>query len=197
MLLVACASPHMSAEMEAGKMAFQKGDYPKAFQDLLPVAKSGRPEAQYAIGYMYYYGYGVPRDVSAGLFWIGRSAAQHYPPADQALERIRQDNVARAESTATAQLYKKSPASPAVMPTKIIKKTKKTLTVTKKPHHAVAVQDKQRRIQRPMAQNECVGEATHYVLQLYGSWQFNNVTRIRKQMGLNSEASVCVTRRNA
>lgn len=39
-------------------------------------AQSGDPDAQYALGYMYYYGIGTVRDQDAASLWIKRAAAQ-------------------------------------------------------------------------------------------------------------------------
>jgi hypothetical protein len=84
-----CASTIMSQQLQAGKVAFADANFKKAFHELLPVAAYGNPQAQYAVGYMYYYGFGVPHDAESGLFWMNRSAAQHYGPAIKALEVIR------------------------------------------------------------------------------------------------------------
>jgi septal ring-binding cell division protein DamX len=71
--------------LQRGKFTFEAGNYIQAFHQLLPLAAQGNPEAQYAIGYMYYYGYGVPADSESGLFWMGKSAEQGYLPANKAL----------------------------------------------------------------------------------------------------------------
>jgi hypothetical protein len=78
----------MSQEMALGKIKFSEGHYRQAFRQLLPVAVYGRPEAQYAIGYMYYYGYGPSRDSESGIFWMTKAAECHYVPAIRALEMI-------------------------------------------------------------------------------------------------------------
>jgi TPR repeat protein len=74
--------------LEDGKRHFEEGFYKTAMQELLPVAVDGSAQAQYAVGYMYYYGYGVAQDTDVGFFWIQRAAGQHYPPAMQALHYI-------------------------------------------------------------------------------------------------------------
>lgn len=74
-----------ASELQQGKREFSQGMYKRARMWLLPLAVDGNAEAQYGIGYMYYYGYGVQQDTDTGLFWISRSADQHYPPAIQAL----------------------------------------------------------------------------------------------------------------
>jgi TPR repeat protein len=89
--LIACASSSKPmylakiADLEQGKRYFVEGYYKRAMHELLPLACDGAPEAQYAVGYMYYYGYGVSQDTDVGYFWIKRSADQHYAPAMAAL----------------------------------------------------------------------------------------------------------------
>ena len=89
-LIVSCAHTRFTPELRAGKSAFVGGDFKQAFRQLLPIAVKGCSEAEYAIGYMYYYGYGVPQDSESGIFWITRAAEQHYAPAIKALEVINQ-----------------------------------------------------------------------------------------------------------
>lgn len=89
--LFACAKPPHSftpaqaSELQQGKRLFVQGYYKRAMCRLLPLACDGNCEAQYAVGYMYYYGYGVAQDTDVGYFWVNRSAAQHYQPAIEAL----------------------------------------------------------------------------------------------------------------
>jgi len=96
-LLMACATTHMrsplvSSELAQGKRDFEAGYYKRAMHELLPLACNGTPEAQYAVGYMYYYGYGVAQDTDVGYFWIKRSADQGYQPAVKALGYIDTQN---------------------------------------------------------------------------------------------------------
>ncbi len=98
--LVACAttSPHsrkttmtpgdMSMLMQ-GKRDFEAGYYRQALHELLPLAADGNAEAEYAVGYMYYYGAGVAQDTDAGYFWISRAADQGFVPAKEALRIIK------------------------------------------------------------------------------------------------------------
>ncbi|MBV9576203.1 MAG: hypothetical protein JO149_06235 [Gammaproteobacteria bacterium] len=81
-------SPREMSELQQGKRYFEDGYYKKAMQTLLPLACEGIAEAQYGVGYMYYYGYGVAQDTDVGYFWIKRSADQSYMPAVQALVMI-------------------------------------------------------------------------------------------------------------
>lgn|SRR3990167_412567 len=85
--LMACATTSLrqTSQLEQGKREFETGYYQRALHRLLPLACDGNAEAQYAIGYLYYYGYGAAQDTETGYFWIKRSADQHYQPAIQAL----------------------------------------------------------------------------------------------------------------
>jgi TPR repeat protein len=89
-LLQACGSARMGEQLQQGKAQFSAGDYKQAFHQLLPLASEGNADAQYAVGYMYYYGYGVTQDNESGLFWMNEAAAQHHVAAIKALEMIRQ-----------------------------------------------------------------------------------------------------------
>jgi TPR repeat protein len=53
-----------------GIHSFQVQDYRQAFIRLMPEAKAGNPDAQYAVGYMYYYGQGVVEDRTKAWYWI-------------------------------------------------------------------------------------------------------------------------------
>jgi len=63
-------------------------DYSRAFNETLKLATHGNAEAQYALGYMYYYGLGVARDQDIARVWIYRSANQQYRPAILAMKKI-------------------------------------------------------------------------------------------------------------
>lgn len=75
-------------ELQYGKLKYAEGDFQEAFCHLLPVAAYGERQAAYAVGYMYYYGYGVSRDSVSGLFWMRKAADQFYSPAIKALNVI-------------------------------------------------------------------------------------------------------------
>lgn len=88
--LFACATPsaRILSELAQGKRYFQDGYYSRSLHQLLPLACDGNAEAQYAVGYMYYYGLGVAQDTETGYFWIKRSADQHFQPAIDALQTM-------------------------------------------------------------------------------------------------------------
>ena len=90
LFLTGCATtkPKTSPQLIQGKHYFVEGYYKRSLCSLLPLAADGNAEAQYTVGYLYYYGYGVTQDTEVGYFWIKRSADQHYPPALKALALI-------------------------------------------------------------------------------------------------------------
>ena len=67
---------------------YKMNDYRSAFIRLKPEAIYGNPDAQYAIGYMYYYGKGVYEDRDRARYWIQRAAAKGQPLAIAALSAL-------------------------------------------------------------------------------------------------------------
>jgi len=66
-----CINKNLS--YEEGIASFRHQDYRRAFIRLLPEAINGRPDAQYAVGYMYYYGEGVTEDRKEAWKWIAKA----------------------------------------------------------------------------------------------------------------------------
>jgi TPR repeat protein len=89
----ACAPILHSQDYIFGRRAFANGDFKNAYRELLPAAADGKADAEYAIGYMYYYGYGAPQDTDTGIFWMKKSAKQNYAPAVKALDLIKSPKV--------------------------------------------------------------------------------------------------------
>jgi TPR repeat protein len=71
-----------------GKALFLAKRYAEAAGILLPLAQQGHAAAQYTIGYMYHYGYGLPRNEKESTRWIAMAAAKGHPLAQEALARI-------------------------------------------------------------------------------------------------------------
>ncbi|MCF6336829.1 MAG: hypothetical protein L3J84_02590 [Gammaproteobacteria bacterium] len=70
------------------KALFLNQQYAQAANALLMLAKEGHTDAQYTIGYMYHYGFGVPRNEKESIRWITTAAARGHPQAEEALARI-------------------------------------------------------------------------------------------------------------
>ena len=80
-VLVSCVS---YTSFYQGMTAFRAQDYRKAFVRLKPEARKGQPDAEYAIGYMYYYGQGVTEDRQKAWYWISKAARAGQPDAIEA-----------------------------------------------------------------------------------------------------------------
>jgi len=81
--LTACLSSSLS--LREGINSFRVEDYRRAFVRLKPLAVKGLPDAQYAVGYMYYYGRGVVEDRKKAWFWISVAANAGQPDAKAAM----------------------------------------------------------------------------------------------------------------
>lgn len=66
--------------------------YQCSFTRIEQAARAGDPDAQYALGYLYYYGIGATQDQQTGLVWIKRAAAQGQPVAKNALKVLSTSN---------------------------------------------------------------------------------------------------------
>lgn len=85
-----------------------------SFKQIVRAAERGDPDAQYALGYMYYYGQGTPKDDIAAKVWIEKSAAQGQPQAQKALNLINRTNYPDQGKVAAAQPIDTAPATGAV-----------------------------------------------------------------------------------
>jgi TPR repeat protein len=108
-MVAACTppTPKTMSELQQGQRLFNKGYYKDAMRDLLPLATDGNAEAQYAVGYMYYYGYGVAQDTNVGSFWIKRAAAQNYQPAITALGMLEKPSTVSHAGSGSANTQEK------------------------------------------------------------------------------------------
>lgn len=67
---------------------FRSQSYRDAFIRLKPEAEKGQPDAQYAVGYMYYYGQGVVENRAKAWYWITKAARAGQPEAIQAAQAL-------------------------------------------------------------------------------------------------------------
>ena len=82
--LSGCATS--TANLREGIRSFQVQNYRQAFVRLKPEADKGQPDAEYAIGYMYYYGQGVVEDRKKAWYWITMAAKAGQLDAIQAVK---------------------------------------------------------------------------------------------------------------
>lgn len=79
-----------AASLADARRAFLEQRYGEALPLLQSAARDGDARAQYAIGYMFYNGYGVEEDLDRAMTWIRRAANAGDPLAVEALGRIAQ-----------------------------------------------------------------------------------------------------------
>jgi TPR repeat protein len=82
--LIACIS-NSAINLREGIDSFKVENYRTAFIRLKPEAEKGQPDAQYAVGYMYYYGQGIVEDRKKAWFWINAAANLGQPDAKEAI----------------------------------------------------------------------------------------------------------------
>ena len=66
----------LSDNFQKGLDASQKGDYSTAIKEWTPLAKQGDADAQYALGAMYFAGYGVSQNYHTAVKWYTLAAEQ-------------------------------------------------------------------------------------------------------------------------
>jgi TPR repeat protein len=96
--LTACetTSRRGNPEVEAAKLEFQLKNYQVAFEMLQPLAHEGDRDAQYALGYMYFYGIGIPQDTIKGRELIQAAAEKNQRMALKAIDIIAQHEASLA-----------------------------------------------------------------------------------------------------
>ena len=82
LLLQACVPNYNYPQ---GIYDFRREQYRDAFIRLRPEAMRGQADAQYAVGFMYYYGKGVTEDRRKAWMWITRAANAGQADAVRAL----------------------------------------------------------------------------------------------------------------
>ena len=81
LLTLALLSPAHAADLEAGKEAYRRGDFPSALREFRPLAEQGHAGAQFNLGFVYDEGWGVPQDEAEAVRWYRKAAAQGHAPA--------------------------------------------------------------------------------------------------------------------
>lgn len=93
--LMACVPS--SLNLREGIQSFKAQDFRAAFIRLKPEAEKGNPDAQYAVGYMYYYGNGVVEDRKSAWFWINKAASAGQPDAITAVKILEKGSVEKRQ----------------------------------------------------------------------------------------------------
>lgn len=76
------------AGLEEGRAAWREGNYPRAFEEFLPLATAGDVTLQNQIAAMYYMGQGVAQDYAKAAEWFRKAAAAGSPEAQHCLGKL-------------------------------------------------------------------------------------------------------------
>lgn len=187
--ITGCSSIKSCEDYQAAKVNFAEGNYKKSFRFLLPLAAECQPRAQYAIGYMYYYGYGVPRDEEAGFYWIKAAAKQCYQPAIDALALIAAERNNQLGCLVSGQPVADPPpmvpiVQPLIQPHPCVK-----ADPLPPPPVAEVVPIK---VLPPVMHHKCGA----YALQLMGNYDLNSLKKAQQKLGLEHVTMIGLTEHN-
>jgi len=87
-LVVAFVDIPACTDFEAGKEAYDRGDYATALNKWRPLAEQGDAVAQFALGSMYENGRGVPKDDVEAVRWYRLAAEQEIASAQNNLAKM-------------------------------------------------------------------------------------------------------------
>ncbi|MBL4759524.1 MAG: SPOR domain-containing protein [Mariprofundaceae bacterium] len=91
--LVACSKHQAAPTPPSAQLSACSGDpylmkYGCSMNQIQQAAERGDPDAQYALGYMYYYGVETAKDQNSAKLWIARAASQGQPLAKRAMAML-------------------------------------------------------------------------------------------------------------
>jgi V8-like Glu-specific endopeptidase len=84
-LMLGLLAPLAAAELDDAVAAAHRGDYAAALGRFSALAAKGDARAQFDIGFMHAYGWGVPRDPAAAIPWYRKAADQGLAVAQHSL----------------------------------------------------------------------------------------------------------------
>jgi len=145
-------------------------------------AERGEPDAEYALGYMYYYGIDTTQDTDTALIWIKRAAAQGQPLAIQAAKMMSKQQY---PNKGEASMDQQDTASPATTP--VSKKAQKSAHQHQWSAHQIAPASS--------AANLAIMKmpASHYTLQIMASSKIATIQNFVKSHHLGFAAKTYQT----
>ena len=85
LVLAALALAPARADYLEGMAAYEAGRYAEAYAEFKRLAEQGRPEDEFMMGVMYFYGRGVPQNAAFAAVWFHKAARQGNRTAQLAL----------------------------------------------------------------------------------------------------------------
>jgi septal ring-binding cell division protein DamX len=159
--------------------------YGCSLQRVEQAAQSNEPDAEYALGYMYYNGIGTVKDAETAQVWIKRAAEQGQPLAISALKTIRQSqfpNMGQVNIGTAKHAPKKTHSHPVdVHPAKVAAKVVAT-TNTHKPIDSMGSLKNM--------------PADHFTVQLFASPHLDNVRHLEQTLAHNVPMTIASMQKN-
>lgn len=193
-----------ATQYEQAKAAYNQQNFDQAALLLKPLAEQGHTDAQYALGYMYYNGQGVPYNYKLAIQWLSVAAAKGSKKAAEALHRLSLSDNSDDEKQITAAPKQSSEQATATMtpvPTALKPDEPAGTTVQKKPAPAVkamatAAMTKAQTILSADEQWIMQQPADNVTLQLMATGKEVALQRFIKENDLQESAVYYQTRRN-
>lgn len=99
------ASTQTWADLKSGLRAIDLSDYPTALRELTPLAGRGDPEAQFGLGGMYLYGWGVDKNPIEAASWYRKAAEQGHAKSQKMLGYLYEKGTGVEKNPAEAQKW--------------------------------------------------------------------------------------------
>jgi septal ring-binding cell division protein DamX len=162
-------------------------------EQLQQAAEAGDPDAQYALGYLYYYGKNVSQNTQIGLNWIKRASVQGQEQALEAMRTLAPNTVPpkvvvqTTVSVTTKEMNKPTQTPPAVksVQTSVVSENKEALNGSDYTIQLLITSNKAE-LNRYIQKHGLGSKATYYPTQkhgyvlVYGTYK----TRAEAQAGL-------------
>ena len=178
-ILSACASTHQAPKATcAGNPYLQK--YDCSISAMQQAAIQGDADAQYALGYMYYYGVDTTVDKSAAAIWIHKAAVAGQPLALQAQRMIDKQSVPGAGNA--VMIGKTAKVKPKQHFT--ARQLKKHTATQAKMAHMLSAE--QKKYNKYAATQVAKHSPRSYVLQLMASPNLTDVTTMLHTYGFSN-----------
>lgn len=181
--LAACSSTSPDTYAQA-KLNFAEQNYYDAYQQLLVPAAKGNPDAEYALGYLYYYGKGTARNTILGKQWILKAARDGNEQAAEAYQMI----LSREQGIMPIS----EPMHKSTYHPKILRKKHRAIQA----HHAVSkrpIYNKRHKVQTTRLTTAekllLACNPAHYTLQLFAAATAKQANQFMRQYKLGHKGS--------
>lgn len=174
---------------------------------LQQAAEAGDPDAQYALGYMYYYGKNVPQDSQQAKNWIKRAAVQGQDQANKALSMMQSMPISNqpvaAEPVAKPSIKTTTPP-PAAQPKPVVSsqpvpaQTPVPVQATTEPDNSMPIVPPRQATTPTTSGVERLrsAPASNFTIQLLASANKSELLRYIQANALDSQAMYYQTQRN-